>query len=86
MKYTTFEQMPVWRNAMDLAADIHGLTERLPRKEDYGLTSQIRRSGLSVSGSLAEGFGREHSKDVDVADDGIDRKRLTRPAEALRGE
>jgi hypothetical protein len=31
------------------------MTEKLPRKEDCGLTSQIRRSALSVSGNLSEG-------------------------------
>ena len=48
---------------MDLAQQIFALTEGLPKKEDYGLTSQIRRSALSVSGNLAEGFGRHHTKD-----------------------
>lgn len=63
MKYRTFEEMPVWQKAMDLATKVFGLTETLPAKEDYGLTSQIRRSALSVSGNIAEGFGRNHSKD-----------------------
>lgn len=55
--------MPVWKKAMELAKRVFLLTERLPRKEDYGLTSQLRRSALSVSGNLAEGFGRQHTKD-----------------------
>lgn len=55
--------MPVWQKAMDLVVSIFELTEKLPRKEDYGLTSQIRRSALSVPGNIAEGFGRKHSKD-----------------------
>lgn len=63
MKYNSFEEMPVWKKAMDLAVQIYDLTEKLPRKEDYGLTSQIRRSALSVPGNLSEGFGRKHTKD-----------------------
>jgi len=47
----------------EFSIKIFDLTKKLPRKEDFGLTSQIRRSGLSVSGNLAEGFGRKHSKD-----------------------
>lgn len=61
--YRSFEEMPVWEKAMDLAQQIFALTEGLPKKEDYGLTSQIRRSALSVSGNLAEGFGRHHTKE-----------------------
>ncbi|MGH7231234.1 MAG: four helix bundle protein [Nitrospiraceae bacterium] len=48
---------------MELAEKICTMTDGLPRKEDYGLTSQIRRAALSVSGNLAEGFGRKHTKD-----------------------
>ena len=63
MEYNSFEDMPVWQKAMDLAVRIYNLTERLPRKEDYGLTSQIRSSGLSISGNISEGFGRKHTND-----------------------
>lgn len=63
MRYRSFEDMPVWSKSMNLAIKIFGLTVKLPKKEDYGLTSQIRRSALSVSGNIAEGFGRKHTKD-----------------------
>lgn len=63
MQYNSFEEMPVWQKAMDLAVKIFSLTENLPRKEDYGLTSQIRSSALSISGNISEGFGRKHTKD-----------------------
>lgn len=55
--------MPVWKKGMGLAEQVYLLTESLPRREDYGLISQMRRSALSVVGNLAEGFGRHHSKD-----------------------
>ncbi len=63
MSFSSFEEMPVWKKGMELAQKIHVATEGLPRKEDYGLTSQIRRSALSIPGNLAEGFGRKHTKD-----------------------
>jgi four helix bundle protein len=63
MSYSSFEDMPVWQKGMDLAERVFAITEGLPRKEDYGLTSQIRRSALSVSANIAEGFGRKHTKD-----------------------
>jgi len=63
MAFNSFEEMPVWQKAMQLAIGVFELTESLPEKEDYGLTSQIRRAALSVSGNIAEGFGRRHTKD-----------------------
>ena len=63
MEYYSLEEMRVWQKAMDLAVRIYNLTERLPRKEDYGLTSQLRSSGLSVLGNISEGSGRKHTKD-----------------------
>jgi len=61
--YKSFEDMPVWQKAMDLAVKVFELTETLPKKEDYGLTSQLRRAALSVSANIAESFGRKHTLD-----------------------
>jgi len=55
--------MPVWQDAMNIAEIIFSLTDNLPRKEDYGFTSQIRRSALSISANIAEAFGRHHAND-----------------------
>jgi four helix bundle protein len=55
--------MPIWQNAMEIAEDIFRLTEHLPKKEDYGFTSQIRRAALSISANIAEGYGRSHTLD-----------------------
>jgi len=61
--YRSFKDMPVWQQAMEIAERIYSVTEDLPRKEDYGLTSQIRRSALSISANIAEAFGRKHLLD-----------------------
>ncbi|MDF1548417.1 MAG: four helix bundle protein, partial [Bacteroidales bacterium] len=61
--YKSFTEMPVWKEAMDLAVEIFKLTVNLPKSEDYSLTSQIRRSSNSVHANIAEGFGRNTSKD-----------------------
>jgi hypothetical protein len=50
VKYKSFEDMQVWKDAMDLAVRVFEWSEGLPKKEDYGLTSQVRRAALSVSG------------------------------------
>lgn len=61
--YYDFTEMPVWKLAMEYAVQIFNLTINLPKQEDYALTSQIRRSSVSVSDNLAEGFGRETNLD-----------------------
>jgi four helix bundle protein len=61
--YKSFKDMPIWQDAMNIATEIFNNTEKLPRKEDYGFTSQIRKSALSVSANIAEAFGRNHSLD-----------------------
>jgi len=41
--YKTFTDMPVWQKAYELSLEVFKLTDNLPKSEDYGLTSQIRR-------------------------------------------
>jgi len=55
--------MPVWLKAHNLAVEVFKMTIGLPRSEDYGLTSQIRRSSNGVAACIAEGFGRNTKKD-----------------------
>ena len=61
--YTSFKEMPIWQEAMKVAEEIFKLSEDYPRKEDYGLTSQLRRSALSISSNIAEVYGRDHTLD-----------------------
>ncbi len=48
---------------MNVAEYIFKFTDNLPRNEDYGFTSQIRRSALSISANISEAFGRNHTAD-----------------------
>lgn len=48
---------------MILVPAIHQLTNSFPKEEIYGLTSQIRRSSISIPSNIAEGYGRDGNKD-----------------------
>jgi four helix bundle protein len=48
---------------MILVTDIYQLTNSFPKEEIYGLTSQIRRSSISIPSNIAEGYGRDGNKD-----------------------
>jgi four helix bundle protein len=53
-----FRDLEVWRQATQLAVAIYRATLRFPSEERYGLTSQMRRSAISISSNIAEGAGR----------------------------
>lgn len=55
--------MPIWQESMEIAVKIFELSNQFPNKEDYGLTSQIRRSASCISANIAEAYGRYHIKD-----------------------
>ena len=55
--------MEVWKEDFRLSSEIFKLSNTLPKCEDYGLTSQIRRSANSVNANIAEAFGRSSGPD-----------------------
>ncbi len=55
MTVSTHKDLNVWKKAMDLAAQVYSLTAKFPEEELYGLTSQIRRSAVSIPSNIAEG-------------------------------
>lgn len=61
--YKDFTDMPMWQLALEVGELIFVQTNDLPKKEDYGLTSQIRRASVSISANIAEAFGRSTPKD-----------------------
>jgi four helix bundle protein len=54
----SYRELLVWQKAKAFAVQIYQATEQFPRAETYGLTSQIRRAGVSVASNIAEGQGR----------------------------
>lgn len=64
-------QLVAFVKARRLALDVYKATSRFPREEQFGLTSQIRRSAVSVPSNLVEGCARQSEKDffrfVDIA-------------------
>lgn len=53
----------MWQKAMTFVTEIYKTTKLFPKTEQYGLTSQIQRSAVSVPSNIAEGYGRQGLKD-----------------------
>lgn len=58
-----FTELDVWIKAKDLASSIYKISEEFPSKENYRLTDQICRASISVPSNIAEGIGRNTSKE-----------------------
>jgi four helix bundle protein len=59
----TYKDLIVWQKAMQLVTQAYIITKELPKEEIYGLSSQIRRSCISIPSNIAEGFGRRSKND-----------------------
>lgn len=59
----SFKDLIVWQKSMDLVSGVYLLTRTFPREELYGLTSQMRRSAISIPSNIAEGKKRRTRKD-----------------------
>ena len=53
-----FEELKIWQKAMDITENCYRATENFPKEEKFGLTSQLRRSAVSIPSNIAEGAGR----------------------------
>ena len=60
----SFEDLPVWQDARKFTNKIYTLTNKFPKEELYGLTSQIRRAAVSIMSNIAEGFYRRSDKEL----------------------
>lgn len=54
-----YRELIVWQKAMDLVELVYPATRQFPKEELYGLTSQVRRSAVSIPSNIAEGQARK---------------------------
>ena len=58
-----YRSLVVWQKGMELAEKVYLITKKFPKEEIYALTSQVRRSAVSVPSNIAEGKGRGTDKE-----------------------
>jgi len=63
IKTQTFQDLIVWQKAHKLTLEIYKITKQFPKEEVYGLVSQMRRSAVSVSANVAEGYKKRGKLD-----------------------
>ena len=62
-KIREFTDLKVWQEAHKLVLLVYEQTRKFPKEENFGLTSQMRRSAVSISSNISEGFGRQGYKE-----------------------
>jgi len=58
-----FEDLEIWKKALDLAVKFHLIAERLDKRRFYRYAEQLRAAGLSISNNIAEGSGSAHKQE-----------------------
>nr|QNO53812.1 hypothetical protein LLJJBFGJ_00004 [Methanosarcinales archaeon ANME-1 ERB6] len=62
-KIKGFEDLKVWEKSHEFVLEVYKITQQFPGEEKFGMTSQIRRSAVSVAANIAEGSKRQHLKE-----------------------
>lgn len=62
-KIIKFTDLIVWKKAHAVVLEIYYLTKTFPQEEKYGLSDQMRRSAISITSNIAEGFSRIYKKE-----------------------
>ena len=57
----SYKDLKIWQKGIELVEVIYKITVSFPQNEQYGLTSQIRRSSVSFPSNIAEGWGRGYN-------------------------
>jgi four helix bundle protein len=57
-RISSYNDLVVWQKSVELVTEVYRATSTFPREETFGLTSQLRRSAVSIPSNIAEGQGR----------------------------
>lgn len=63
MSVQSYRQLIAWQKAMELVRVVYDLTDDFPAEERFGLSSQMRRAAVSTASNIAEGQGRNSTKE-----------------------
>jgi len=63
MAVSNYKKLQVWQNGMELVRRVYRLTKAFPKREAFGLSSQLQRAAVSVPANLAEGHTRATTKE-----------------------
>ena len=59
----SYKDLIVWQKGIRVVSEVYRLTEKFPKNEMFGLTSQMRRAAVSIPANLAEGYARKHRQE-----------------------
>jgi len=59
----SFQDVSIWQKAHQWVLGIYRMTDNFPKNEQFGLTSQLRRSAVSIPANFAEGFRKQSRLD-----------------------
>lgn len=60
----SFQDLNIWKEAHKLTLEIYKITKNFPKEEIYGLIPQLRRAAISIPSNIAEGMGRNTTKEL----------------------
>ncbi len=65
MKVKDYKDLKVWQKGIEIVDKIYTITDKFPKEEVYGLSSQMRKASVSIPSNIAEGFVRHHTEEYE---------------------
>ena len=63
MQLKNYKELIVWQKAYQLCLEIYKITKRFPKSEVFGLSYDLKRTVISIPSNIAEGYGRQTTKE-----------------------